>query len=166
MIMNEEALGFVNRVEATNVDWPGLSNVDVGEVDTVQNGWCKDDERCHFRVGGDPLAQVYRVSVMERVVSALRLSGVSKHQRPPKVIGPYADTKLRFAKSPVGITGQADAVSDAGQHSGSRKIVVDDHRHAGKARLPSNGKKRGSIPPLKLSRWEKNCSTRVGTTPH
>lgn len=58
MIMNEETLGFVNRVETTNVDRPGLSDVDVGEVCAVQNGWRKDDERCHFRVGGDPLAEV------------------------------------------------------------------------------------------------------------
>jgi len=73
---------------------------------------------------------------MERVVSALGLSDVSKHQRPPKVIGSYAYTKLRLAKSPVGMIGQADAISDAGEHSGFRNVVVDDHRHAGQASAP------------------------------
>jgi hypothetical protein len=131
LIVNVTALGLVDWEEAANVDWSSLSNVDVGKIRALQDGRCKDDEGSHCRVGRDPLSEIDRVAVVERVISTLGLSDVPEDKWPAEVIRLYADTELRPTKLPVGMVSQADAISESCNHPGFGNVVVDHHSHRG-----------------------------------
>lgn len=133
VIVDIAALCFVDRIEAANVDWQSLPDVNVGKARTVQNSGCKDNKGGHFGIGSDPLAEVDRVAVVEWIVATLDLSDVPEGKRPAEIIGLHADAQLWLAELPMGVVGQANAIADASEKPGFGNIVIDNYSHAGQA---------------------------------